>query len=150
MIRPLTIEEIAHDAGNGILCYKELKFPVDFDPNHFVEVWKAFYENQVGVILVSEEEGVHQGYIGGIVYIDPFDRLLKSQEFIWYVKPQFRSPALAQNLLRAFEQWSIDSNARYIRIAAPRAKAPLGYLLKQNGYRELETVFERELACRQE
>jgi GNAT superfamily N-acetyltransferase len=145
MIRPLTIEEIEQDAGNGTLCYKELCFPSNFDPAHFVNVWQAFYDSHSGIILVSEEAGVHQGYIGGIVYIDPFDRLLKSQEFIWYVKPPFRSPQLAQQLLTAFEDWSKGMNAQYLRIAAPRAKAPLGYLLKQHGYRELETVFEREL-----
>jgi RimJ/RimL family protein N-acetyltransferase len=145
MIRPLTIDEIEQDAGNGTLCYKELNFPSEFDPAHFVDVWRAFYESHVGIILVSEDEGVHTGYIGGIIYIDPFDRLLKSQEFIWYVKPKYRSPELAQSLLQAFEQWSAENKARYLRIAAPRAKAPLGYLLKQHGYRELETVFEREL-----
>src|SRR4029077_11292930 len=104
-----------------------------------------FYATKTGVILVDEEDDEKVGVIGGVVYIDPFDKNVVAQELIWYVRPEKRSFAAAQALRVGFEDWARKQGARYVRCAAPEQKSVLANLLKRSHYRHLEEVYEKEL-----
>jgi hypothetical protein len=108
-------------------------------------LWSHFYSTKTGVVLVDEEDEEKVGVIGGVVYIDPFDKNLVSQELIWYVKPERRSWMTAQSLRLAFEDWSRAQGARYVRCAVPDQKGVLAHLLRRGHYRHLEEVWEKEL-----
>src|SRR4029077_3329717 len=145
MIRVLTLDEMKTDFQLGGACYRELQFGRPLDVDHMLVLWSHFYATKTGVVLVYEKDDEKVGVIGGVVYIDPFDKNLVSQELLWYVRPERRSFQVAQALRVGFEEWSRKQGARYVRCAVPDQKAPLAKLLVRERYRHLEAVYEKEL-----
>lgn len=145
MIRRLEIEEMKEDLLYGHACYRELQFGRQFDPEHLTTVWSHFYATDTGTVLVEEIDGEKVGVIGGVVYVDPFDKSLVVQELIWYVLPGKRTFATAHRLRVALEGWAKEKGAKYIRMVAPDQVGRLADLLKRHNYRHLEEVFEKEL-----
>jgi len=145
MIRRLELEEMKTDFLYGHACYRELQFGRPFDLDHMLTIWSHFYATETGIVLVEEQDGEKVGVIGGVLYVDPFDKNVVAQELIWYVLPHKRNLATAQVLREALEEWARKHGAKYIRMAVPDQKCGLAGLLKREQYRHLEEVFEKEL-----
>ena len=141
----LPAERLGECAAGAAEFFEEGKLPGRFDPEVFVETWRALLMTGRACLLAIEREGVLDGGLGGILYPDPNDGVTVATEMFWYVRQGHRGQGL--RLLRAFEQWSRGQGARRIIMVHLLTLQPeeLRRLYRRLGYHDAEVHYLKEL-----
>lgn len=125
-------------------CSQRLPFSLD----NWTNVWEAFYASDMGVIIVAEEEGNILGAIGVVFYSDLNTGHKRSTELMYYVLPGCRGRGVGGALLDAYLRESKRRGVSVVtssKLAGNDSGDELERMYLQNGFREIETVYQKDL-----
>lgn len=147
-IKELPIEEFYKAFSIGLEFQEEVEGLRD-KPD--LEVTKAFFNNlydyNLGTMLVIQDTGTleYLGLLGAIIAPDVFSGILTASEVVWYVRKDKRGCGLL--LIKAFEKWAIDNNAKYITMCHMIDSMPekVGALYERMGYTKQDIIYRKEI-----
>ncbi len=119
-----------------------------FEMARFQALWTSLIESGTGAIFSLVDAGRIVGFIGGVVYPEPYCDELIAQEFFWFVQGEHRGQGL--RLYRAFEQWAREKGCAQIRMAHLSDLMPekLKRVYALLGFKEVETSYAKDLGAR--
>lgn len=112
-----------------------------------VETWiKAGIENDHMCMLVYEDDtGDIQGGILGVVSEMFMSGESLATEFAWFMSKEHRGGTGAIRLVKAFEEWAKENNAKYIVMADLVGLQDLSKLYERRGFELAERSFIKEI-----
>lgn len=124
------------------------KLAVPFNAAHFEAAWARFFELDMGVIFVEENEaGEILGVFGGSFCQDLFSGRLVASEAFMFVLPEARGSGISRRLIEAFEAEAYLRGAKQIIMVALASLSPesVGAIYEKRRYNKLEVVYTKEL-----
>lgn len=98
--------------------------------------------SELGVVFVSEREGVVVGMLGLLLFENPITGESTASELFWWVEPEYRG--LGVRLLKRGEQWAREMGAQQVHMIAPTPE--VGQLYTRLGYDYLESAYHKAMA----
>jgi len=147
-IRSISPEEIPLIVPGGRAFFSEGAMPGSFNEPHFTAFMQNLMTSNIGFILTAfTDAGGFAGAIGGTCFPDFATGDLTATEFFWYVLPEHRMVGV--RLLNAFEAEATRRGCVRIHMIhlANQSGEKLDAFYARRGYRYLEKVFTKELAC---
>lgn len=97
----------------------------------------------IGKVLLWEEEGRVSGLLGFIVYDHYFSGEKTAQEIMWYVEPEYRAGGAGMKLFWKAHELAKEMGARNMQFTAPTEQ--VGAIYKRFGYLQLEVCYQKGL-----
>jgi len=145
LVRVLRQEQVEGVAELGDEFMRSTGMPGRFNASHFIETWTRLVQNPIFAIFSLVQGFQTIGSIGGIVYDENFTGDAVAAEQFWFVTKSCRGHGL--RLLDAFEKWARENGAKRILMAHINSPESIrsAVVYKRRKYRELETLFVKEL-----
>ena len=118
MIRHATLADVERLAELARDMHAESRFrELDFNLDKVVVLFAGLVEEDNGILLAAEREGVLIGFVAGGIGEDYFGDDIFSFEYGIYVVPAHRGSMAAPHMVRDFLAWSDERGARYKNMA---------------------------------
>lgn len=116
----------------------------NYDSEHLIDLSYNFINNHV--VLIAEENEVSLGLIAGLISPNPFNpNYIGLQEFMWWVKEDYRNSSAAIKLYRAFENRAKELGVNFISMVSTSYTPTLEKLYKRDRFIPVETAYIKEL-----
>lgn len=116
-----------------------------FNIERFCHASRCLLNEGIGVIFLFLEDDQIRGAIGGISSVDLCSGERYSQEWFWFIEPEFRGAGM--KLYREFERWTREQDCAQIRMIHLADSMPerLERVYKYLGFRLLESHYGKDL-----
>ena len=150
MIRKATLDDVpllmlfADWLEDESARYKRLGVNKEKVVSHFT----AIIENEdIGVILLAEQNGVVLGGFAGGVYSDWMTDSLLTFDYVNYVMPECRGLKIGEKLVAEFVKWSKQRGAKLVQCGTATGITPdkTIEMYKRCGFREQGRFLEMEI-----
>ena len=121
------------------LIYKDL---LADNPAQMQAISERLISGDDGVILVLERFDRVVGMIGMVLFDHHLSAERVAGEVAWWIEPESRGDGL--RLMRAAEQWAIDSGAVKVQMIAPNER--VGQVYSRLGYIQMEVGWQKNVA----
>ena len=118
MIRHANLADVERLAELARDMHAESRFrDLDFNLDKVVVLFAGLVEQENGLLLAAERDGVLVGFLAGGIGEDYFGDDRFSFEYGVYVAPEHRGSMAGPHLVREFLSWSEERGARYKNMA---------------------------------
>ena len=100
----------------------------------------------VWVLVDEAHDGAVVGMLGVALITHSISGLQTASEVAWWIDPEVRGGSAAVRMLAVAEAWALEVGAVQFQMIAPVA-SPVAALYRRRGFREVETVFQRQLVA---
>lgn len=124
--------------------HKEAKLPYNFDANKTQSVFLETIGIESFETFVAEKDGDLVGFIC-CMFMEPLfssDRI--STDIAWFVNKDSRKSTAGFRLLKAYEDWALNNNIKYVGMAYLERVTDLSKVYEKKGYVKAETHYMKE------
>lgn len=140
MIDSFTIQTLPLMEPIARRCFKDFKYPGEFNWGHFSALWSVLIEQKTGIILFAKTGDEIVGILGMSVGQDQFNGLPLASGQYWYVVPEARHLGIGSDLQDAAEAIARDAGCYRILMGHP-----LGHtkFFQSRGFQPIEIGYHK-------
>ncbi|ACH40479.1 MAG: hypothetical protein ACD_55C00094G0002 [uncultured bacterium] len=125
--------------------YTDIIPDMKFNPDHYVQFWQNMLKSGLGVIFLSEVDGVVLGGIGGIKFPEALSGRMTAVEMFWYTAKETRGDGV--KLYLKFKKWAKENGCERLAMIYLPCSMPdkLKAFYDKEGFSLIEMHYEMAL-----